>query len=85
MKGLWNLIVDWNLEDKVQFLCCDITNSNTDHINSACVLPEQYINRNLIFPPCHNQVYELLLKIMFEVKICLVTSPDISHFQKVLR
>lgn len=40
-QAVWNAVTDWNLEDKVQILCCDTTASNTDRINGACMLLEQ--------------------------------------------
>lgn len=81
-QAVWNAIVDWNLEDKVQILCCDSTASNTGRINGACVL-EQKLNREVLIFACRHHVYELVLKNMFEVKISHVTkSPDIPLFKK---
>lgn len=82
-QAVWNAIVDWNLEDKVQILCCDTTASNTGHINGACVLLEQKLNRDMLIFACRHHVYELVLKSVFEVKISQVTTnPDIPLFKK---
>ncbi|GBO42428.1 hypothetical protein AVEN_241147-1 [Araneus ventricosus] len=37
-QAFWKAILDWNLEDKVQILCCDNTASNTGRFNGACAL-----------------------------------------------
>lgn len=83
-QAVWNAIIDWNLEDKVQILCCDTTASNTGRINGACVLLEQKLDREMIIFACRHHVYELVLKAVFEAKIGQVTtSPDIPMFKKL--
>lgn len=82
-QAVWDAIVDWNLEDKVQILCCDTTASNTGRINGACVLLEQKIGREMLIFACRHHVYELVLKSVFEAKISQVTtSPGIPLFKK---
>lgn len=82
-QAVWNAIIDWNLEDKVQILCCDTTASNTGRINGACVLLEQKLNREMFIFTCRHHVYELVLKGVFEAKISqITTSPDIPLFKK---
>ena len=51
-QAVWNAIIDWNIEDKVQILCCDTTDSNTGRINGACVLLEQKLNREMLIFAC---------------------------------
>lgn len=81
--AVWNAIIDWNLEDKVQILCCDTTASNTGRLNGACILLEQKLDRELLIFACRHHVYELVLKSVFEVKISqITTSPDIPLFKK---
>jgi len=83
-QAVWNAIVDWNLEDNVQILCCDTTASNTGNINGACVLLEQKLNRKMLIFACRHHIYELVLKSVFEVKINQVTTnPDIPLFRKL--
>ncbi|GBN47395.1 hypothetical protein AVEN_41535-1 [Araneus ventricosus] len=83
-QAFWKAILDWNLEDKVQILCCDSTTSNTGSFNGACALLEQNFDREMLFFSCRHRVYELVLKTIFEVKIKKVTtSPDIPLFKKL--
>lgn len=82
-QAVWNAIIDWNLEDTVQILCCDTTASNTGRINGACVLLEQKLNREMLIFACRHHIYELVLKAVFESKISQITSsPDIPLFKK---
>ncbi|GBM68012.1 hypothetical protein AVEN_102748-1 [Araneus ventricosus] len=83
-QAFWKVILDWNLEDKVQILCCDTTASNTGRSNGASALLEQTFYREMLFSACLHHVYELVLKAIFEVKIKQVTtSPDIPLFEKL--
>lgn len=34
-QAVWHAIMDWNLEDKTQVLCCDTTASNTGRFNGV--------------------------------------------------
>lgn len=82
-QAIWNVIIDWNLEDKVQIICCDTTASNTGRINGAYVLLEQKLNREMLIFACRHHVYELVLKGVFEAKISqITTSPNIPLFKK---
>lgn len=81
-QAVWMAINDWNLEDKVQILCCDTTASNTGTFKGACVLIEQMLERELIIFACRHHVYEIVLKSVFESKFHQVTiSPDIPLFK----
>ncbi|GBN04125.1 hypothetical protein AVEN_232542-1 [Araneus ventricosus] len=83
-QAFWKAILDWNLENKVQILCCDTTASNTGRFNGACALLEQTFYSEMLFFVCRHHVYELVLKAVFEVKIEQVTtSPDIPLFKKL--
>lgn len=42
---------DWCTIDKVQALSCDTTASNTGHIEGACVLFEQHLQRDILYLP----------------------------------
>lgn len=82
-QAVSNALYDWNLDEKVQIMCCDTTASNTGHLNGACVLLEQKLDRELLLFACRHHVYELVLKSVFETKIHQVTSsPDIPMFKK---
>lgn len=37
-KDVSNALYDANINDKWQIMCCDMTASNTGHLNRACVL-----------------------------------------------
>ena len=77
-KAVFDALHDWNLDDQVQIMFCDTTASNTGHLNGACVLLEQRLERELLLFACLRLIYELVLRSVFEAKIEQVTnSPDI--------
>ncbi|GBN90161.1 hypothetical protein AVEN_230319-1 [Araneus ventricosus] len=82
VQAFWKAILDWNLEDKVQILCCDTTASNTGRFNGVCALLEQTFYREMLFFACRHHVYELVLKAVFEVKFKQVTTSPIFHSLK---
>ena len=63
-------------------MCCDTTASNTGHLNGACILLVQRLERELLLF-ARRHIYELILKSVFEAKIQQVTnSHDIKPFKK---
>ena len=82
-RSVSNALYEWNLNNKVQIMCCDTTASNTGRLNGACVLIEQNLERELLLFACRHHIYELVLKSVFESKITSVTnSPDIPLFKQ---
>ncbi|GBO44033.1 hypothetical protein AVEN_162617-1 [Araneus ventricosus] len=79
-QAVWKVILDWNLEEKVQILSCDTTASNS--CNGACALLEQKFDREMLFFACRHHIYELVLKAVFKVKIKQVTTTPIFHSLK---
>ncbi|GBN68933.1 hypothetical protein AVEN_264249-1 [Araneus ventricosus] len=76
-QAFWKAILDWNLEGKVQILCCDTTALNTVRFNGT-------FYREMLFPAGCHHVHKLVLKAAFAVKIKQVTtSPDIPLFKKL--
>ena len=82
-KAVLDALDDWNLDDQVQIMGCEITASNTGSLNGACILLEQRLERELLLFACRHHFYELILKSVFEAKIQQVTnSPNILLFKK---
>ncbi|GBN39532.1 Long-chain-fatty-acid--CoA ligase 1 [Araneus ventricosus] len=82
--AVWIALTHWCLETNVQILCSDMTASDTGHSNGACILLEQKLNSEMLFFPCRHHIYELVVRSVFESKICeLAKSPDILFFQEL--
>lgn len=82
-KVIFESLEEWGIIDKVQAVCCDTTASNTGRINGACVLLEQFIERDLLYLPCRHHIFELLLKSVFNLKLKLpTTGPDVPIFKR---
>ncbi|CAH1101153.1 unnamed protein product [Psylliodes chrysocephalus] len=82
-KAVLNAFYDWNVDEKVQIMCCDTTVFNTGRLKGACVLLEQKSDRELVRFACRHHVYELVLKCVLEAKIHQITSSsDIKMLTK---
>ena len=80
-KAILDALHDWNL-DQVQIMCCDTTASNTGHLNGACILLVQRLERELLLFAHRHHIYELVLKSVFEAKIQQVLTAPISSYLK---
>ncbi|GBN15438.1 hypothetical protein AVEN_161867-1 [Araneus ventricosus] len=67
--AVWNVFKYWGLEDKAQILCSDTTSSNTGRINGAITFLELYADREMTYFPCRHQIYELVIRSVFEYEL----------------
>ena len=56
-----NLIQEWNLTDRIKFMCFDTTVSNTEVNAGTCILLEEKLGRNLISLTCRHHIMELIV------------------------
>ena len=73
------VLCDWNIEDKVQVMCCDTTAFNTGRLNGPCVLLEQKLVRKLLLFACRH--YETCTNIVTQY-FCNTTIKDILKFHQ---
>ena len=64
--AVYELLNNWHLTGKVS--CCDKTESNSGRINSACILLEQLLERDLLYLPCRHHILEIILRSIFDEK-----------------
>lgn len=85
-NAVYDLLVEWNLQDHVQAMGFDTTSANTGVHNGACTILERKLQRNLLYLACRHHISELILKSVFELKVCKVSSgptvPLFVRFQK---
>ncbi|KAG8237590.1 hypothetical protein J437_LFUL003318 [Ladona fulva] len=83
-QAVWNVIVDWYLEDKVQFFVVMLRlQKHFISMLPACFLTKSLIEVCLFLRQAKSFVHELVLKNAFEVKISqATTNPDIPLFKK---
>lgn len=80
---MYNLLLDWDLIDKVQAFVFDTTSSNSGRLNGGCVLLEQLLNRDVLFFACRHHVFEIILQAVFSyVKVTVMNGPDIPLFKR---
>lgn len=82
-NAIFDIINDCGVINKLQNVFCDTTASNTGRLNGAYILLEQLIGQNLLYLPCRRQIFELVLRSVFEVKLKINTiGPDVPFFKK---
>lgn len=81
-QAVYELLVDWNVKDRVVAACFDTTASNTGIWNGAAVLLEQKLERSLMYLPCRHHVYELFLGAAFESKFGSTSGKNVQIFTR---
>lgn len=80
--AVFNLIQEWNLGDRIKFMCFDTTASNTGIHAGACVLLEEKLGRNLISLACRHHIMELIVSKVFDTLMGPSSGPIIKLFQR---
>lgn len=81
--SVFQLLLEWNLTEKVNALCCDTTVSNTGTNKGACAILEKKLNKELLYLPCRHHIYEIILRSVFELKMKHHSSgPEIQLFKR---
>jgi hypothetical protein len=79
-SAVYNLLLDWNLVDKVQAFVFDTTASNSGRLYGAC---EKLLKRDILFFACRHHIFEIVLQAVFaHVKITVKNCPDIPLFKR---
>lgn len=77
-----NILVEWNISEKVVAASFDTTSTNTGIGQGACVLLNDLLDRKLINLACRHHIYELVLKSVFEVKYGPTSGPETLIFNR---
>ena len=80
--AVFNLIQEWNLIDRVQFMSFDTTSSNTGLKSGACMLLEQKLGRSLVSLACRHHIMELIVARVFDTLMEASSGPVIKLFQR---
>lgn len=81
-EAVYALLKEWDVDEKVQALCCDTTASNLGRLKGTCVLLEQMIGKDLLYLPCQHHILEIVLRSVFEQKLQKSSSPNVQLFNK---
>lgn len=76
------MLKEWDVEEKVQALCCDTTASNLGRKQGACVHLEQILEKELLYFPCRHHIFEILLRSVFDEKMKKSSGPSVQIFNK---
>jgi len=61
-----NLVQEWNLDDRIQFMSFDTTDTNTGAYAGVCVLLKQKMGKNLISLAFRHHIMELIVGQAFD-------------------
>lgn len=75
-------IAEWGLQMHVKALSFDTTATNTGCFTGACVLIEQFLDRDLLYLPCRHHIYEIILRSVFEEKMGTTSGPEELLFKR---
>ncbi len=80
--AVFNLIQEWNIANRIKFMCFDTTASNTGLQAGACVLLEKKLGRDLISLACRHHIMELIVAKVFDSLMGPSSGPNIKLFQR---
>ncbi|XP_071580212.1 uncharacterized protein [Temnothorax nylanderi] len=75
-------LAEWGFQNYVKALVFDTTATNTGRFNGACVLIENFLEKDLLYLPCRHHIYEIILRSVFEEKMGKTTGPNVLIFKK---
>ena len=80
--AVYEAVTEWGHLDIMQATCCNTTASNTGKYNSACILLQKAIKRELLYSARRHGVAEFKLKAAIKVKFGKISSPVVPFFKK---
>jgi hypothetical protein len=80
--AVFQLIDDWHLTDRIQFMCFDTTASNTGRKAGACTLLQQKLQKPLISLACRHHIHELIVANVFNLLMGCSSGPTVKLFQR---
>lgn len=63
-------------------MCFDTTSHNTGVDNGACILLQKMLYKELISYPCRHHMLELVLKVIFQLKLSPRSAPNVPVFDR---
>ena len=81
-EAILQLLVEWNVADKIVGMSFDTTSTNTGHTNGACSLLEKSLGKRLLWLACDHHVYEIMLRTAFESKFGQSSAPTVPMFER---
>ena len=66
------ILQDWHLTEQICAMSFDTTAANTGHINGACVILEDKLNKKLLYLACRHHILEVVCAEVFKKSLGLV-------------
>lgn len=81
-NAIFQLLNEWNIVNRVNFMCFDTTASNTGIKRGACTILQQKIGRNLLGLACRHHIFEIIIsKVFNSLPIEHQSGPDLLLFK----
>ncbi|KYN06617.1 hypothetical protein ALC62_02431 [Cyphomyrmex costatus] len=81
-QAVYELILEWNIADRVKAMCFDTTASNSGPMSGTCTLLENKLGKSLLALPCRHHILELPLSAVFNFLFGASNGPEIKLFQR---
>lgn len=81
-EAVYNVLVEWNLTEKIVASSFDTTSTNTGIHNGAGYYLDQYLGKQLIQLGCRHHIYEIIIKHVYEKKFGKTSAPETLLFNR---
>lgn len=81
-EGVYDLLVDWKVRDKIVGMSFDTTATNTGQYNGTCAILERLLGKSLLWLACNHHVYEIMLRTAFESHFGQSSAPTVPMFDR---
>lgn len=81
-QAVYELLLEWNLADRINAMCFDTTASNSGNNMGACTLLEGKLGRTLLALACRHHVMELPISAVFNALFGVSSGPKIQLFER---
>ena len=79
---VFDVLNEWGVDEKVQGMCFNTTNSNTGRHKEACIILKQLVGRTLLYIGCRHHVLELVAGAAYSKVKCASSAPDVLKFKR---
>lgn len=81
-NAVFDLLVEWKIDDKIVGISFDTTSTNTGQYNGACAILERLLGKRLLWLACEHHVFEIMLRAAFEAKFGVSSAPTVPVFDR---
>ncbi|XP_057328584.1 uncharacterized protein LOC130669614 [Microplitis mediator] len=76
------VLLQWNVQDKIKALCSDTPSVNTGCMNGTCTLLTEKLGREVLYFACRHHTHEIMLRKVVETAWPATNSPNVPIFKR---